>query len=128
MERLAMRLDEGIADVRFGPGADGAEVPGGDARAIIRASVIGACRRQIGYELLGYEAAPASETSLFLCSVGGALHEMVLRSLVGLGWIRARLGLDAEGRLVWEQDGDSLSGCELGFVDEERRLMGHPDA
>lgn len=96
--------------------------------ACIRASAIGGCRRQISYELLGYEAAPASETSLFLCSVGDALHEMVLRSLVGLGWIRARLAVDAEGRLVWQQDGDPLSGCELGFVDEEQRLTGHPDA
>jgi hypothetical protein len=93
----------------------------------IRASSISFCRRRIAYSLLGYQPAPSGGHALFTFSTGHALHMMLQRRLVGMGWIKARLSLSPHGSPIWEQDGDPLSGCELEILDHDQRVIGHLD-
>lgn len=94
---------------------------------VIRASSIGQCSRRIGYGLLGYQPAPESGQTLFTFRLGSAIHDVIQRQLVAMGWIKAKPVLTPDGRIGWMQDDDALSGCELEMWDAARRLVGHPD-
>lgn len=94
---------------------------------LIRASSIGMCKRRIGYGLLGYPGTPDTSHSLVTLNLGNAIHDMLQRHLVKMGWIKAKPVLSEDGFIDWEQADDPQSGCELGIYDEKLRFTGHCD-
>jgi len=92
----------------------------------IRGSSIGMCKRRIGYQLLGYQGLSESGHSLFILDLGNAIHDLVQRQLVNMGWIKAKPVL-VDGNIDWEQTDDKESGCELSILDHDLRIIGHCD-
>ena len=94
----------------------------------LRCSSIGDCSRKIGYQLLGYQPLPDNSHSKFILSLGNAIHDLIQRKLVALGWVKAKPILSIDGQIDWEQtEEDPLSGCELNIIDHELRIIGHCD-
>jgi len=92
----------------------------------IRTSSIGECARRIGFSLQGMPTEPETSHSMFTLDMGTAIHLLIQKKLVELGWIRSTLSV-SKGNIVWKNDKASGSGCELSFVDKKRRLTGHCD-
>lgn len=94
----------------------------------VGASSLGMCGRRIGYSLLSFPAMDAPAHLAFILDLGNAIHDMVQRRLVSMGWIKARPVLNQNGDLDWEQLPEfPASGCEIRAVDEKRRISGFCD-
>lgn len=94
----------------------------------VSASSLGQCSRRIGYGLLDYEPMDCPASLAFTFDLGNAIHDMVQRRLVAMGWIKARPVMTADGGIDWEQIEEfPSSGCELRAVDHERRISGFCD-
>lgn len=96
----------------------------------IRASSIGQCKRQVGYSLLGYQGLPVDGLGTFTFDQGSALHLMIQKRLVSLGWIKAKPVIKFtkdSWYMDWEQTDDPNSGCELPIENHDLRIIGHCD-
>jgi hypothetical protein len=93
----------------------------------IRGSSIGACCRRIGYQLLGYQGIPDTGHSMSVLDLGNAIHDVIQRNLVNIGWIKAKPIINNNGTIDWEQTDDILSGCELPILNHNLRIIGHCD-
>jgi hypothetical protein len=93
----------------------------------IRGSSIGMCKKRIGYQILGYQGVPEGGHSLFILDLGNAIHDMVQRYLVKMGWIKAKPILQKDGMIDWKQLDDPQSGCELSIINHDLRIIGHCD-
>jgi len=82
------------------------------------------CNRKIGYDILGYRGIPETAHGLVTLDMGEAIHLMVQRYLVKLGWIESTLTVK-NGEFVWKNP--PIGGCEIPFKDEKRRLSGRCD-
>lgn len=92
---------------------------------MIRASSLGMCRRRIGYDILGYMGIPENSHNIITLDTGEALHIMLQKYLVKLGWINSILTVK-DNELCWENP-TTESGCEIPFVDEKLRIRGRCD-